>query len=98
LTPQQDGEARVKANEGTGRSLERQFDELKVGISSPVWTSGASSGESTATLAGAHSSADSFEMTLGASQEPTSRRQGEHDHEEPILQNNDERFCLLPVK
>lgn len=33
-----------------------------------------------------------------AAEEELQWRRGPHDHEEPILQPNDARFCLLPIK
>ena len=95
LTPQQKIEERVAAPVGAARSLEQQFETLNVCISPPV--SSASGGSSSA-FAAPDSCYEGDQSEVGCSEEQASWHQADHDHEEPILQNNDERFCLLPVK
>ena len=100
-TPQQDAERR-KTPSGTPVALEGQFAALEVGAPED----GAQC-HSAATPSSSRPGSPRIASSSQGSQSCSSISGGEgshgaawpdHDREEPILQHNDERFCLLPVK
>jgi hypothetical protein len=97
-TPQQENKQKLLVGELAARSLSRQFEALDV-EGDAARSSGAAGG-APPRLGACSSDASSSELRTedGAADAQASWRQTDHDHEEPILQHNDERFCLLPVK
>lgn len=94
LTPEQLAEQRVNhVGSTSGRSLASSFNQLALSndvsdVSSSKASSAADLDSKETGIAGSRSSSDELEAWTPA----------HFDEDEPILQHNDERFCLLPVK
>jgi hypothetical protein len=94
-TPQHEQESRVTPHKGAVKVLTERFDAVDVGrcdAADHIGGASASSSKSTATLEN-----DKPSMS-GAVDRSGGGAQSAHDLEEPILQENHDRFCLLPVK
>ena len=97
-TPQQDEEPRHALGGTSARSLTASFEALEV---APAGDAGCSKvdragGETISLRKSLEMETDGCSASAAAT--GSQARQGNHDADEPILQDNDERFCLLPVK
>jgi hypothetical protein len=92
-TPQQEQEQRIHTDGAPIRSLTEQFEEFST-------LEGREDASAAAALADRlHLRASSEVLSSSSGDcELQAWSQAEHDSNEPILQPNDERFCLLPVK
>ncbi len=90
-------EPRILVSSGPKKMLEHQFDQLDLGASS---SGEEAEGDECATWVTSSSSQLQAECASAASSDNRSSRwqQSGTDRDEPILQDNHDRFCLLPVK
>lgn len=95
-TPQQEEEQRPSTNGVAAKSLTERFATLEVARPSTVSKESSDGGEVPSTSNGNHPVKDN--LRLHGDHGRAARAPAGHDADEPILQDNDERFCLLPVK
>ena len=94
-TPQQEVEHRLNSSSSAVKSLTTCFEALDVKSSSSDKDAGAAEASSPLAQRLVHQRSDSSDDDIKL---PTTRQHNEAHRHEPILEDNDERFCLLPVK
>ena len=95
-TPQQEIESRSYVNNGPVKSLAECFEALDVGSPSAV-SKDAAAAEAVTTPVKTFPPQDSVSSNDEAKDQVVSAPTEPQTHE-PILEDNDERFCLLPIK
>lgn len=95
-TPQQEEELRSGTNGVAARSLAARFASIDVARPSAVKKPGSDNGEPSALQRAAQLREEASTSGNGVNEAVWACV--DRDVDEPILQDNDERFCLLPVK